>query len=50
MLLERLGRREEGRAVLEEALVQAKRNGPSIESEVRWGKLARERLSALERQ
>jgi hypothetical protein len=50
MLLERLGRREEARAVLEEALVQAKRNGTAIESEARWGKLAREQLGAIARQ
>lgn len=49
-LLERLERREEARAVFEDAVAQAKRNASPVESEVRWGKVTRERLAALARQ
>ena len=49
-LLERLGRREAARAVFEDAATQAKRNASPVESEVRWAKVARERLAALGRQ
>ena len=49
-LLERLERREEARAVFDAAVTQAKRNASPVESEARWAKLARDRLSALSRQ
>jgi len=46
MLLERLGRGDESRAVFEEVVAQARRNASPIHSEARWTKLARERLAA----
>jgi hypothetical protein len=35
--------------VFDAAVAQAKRNASPVESEVRWSKLARERLGALSR-
>jgi hypothetical protein len=48
-LLERLERRDEARTVFDAAAAQARRNASPIESEVRWAKLARDRLAALAR-
>jgi hypothetical protein len=48
-LLERLGRRDEARAVFDAAATQAQRNPSPIEAETRWARLARERLGALTR-
>ena len=49
LLLERLARHDESRAVLEELVARAKRNPSPIEAEERWAKLARERLAAARR-
>jgi len=48
-LLERLGRRDEARAVFDAAVTQAKRSASPIESEARWSKLARARSAELAR-
>jgi hypothetical protein len=48
-LLERLGRRDEARAVFDAAVTQAKRNPSPIEAEARWAAVARDRLGALAR-
>lgn len=45
LLLERLGRRAEARAVFEGAATQARRTGTLIEAEAGWAKLARQRLA-----
>ena len=48
-LLERLERRDEARSVFDAAVTQAKRNASPVAAEVRWAKLARDRLGALAR-
>jgi len=44
LLLDRLGRRDESRALLAGIVAQAHLTPPALESEARWARLARERL------
>jgi hypothetical protein len=49
LLLERLGRRDEARAVFDAAATQARRTNSPIEAEARWARLARDRATELGR-
>jgi hypothetical protein len=46
MLLDRLGRHADARAVFQETVAQAKRTGALIDAEAEWAKVARQRAAA----